>query len=140
VGCFLLLGLAALYSGSKTQAVAGGPVVIRSSFWGMAQDARVWQELARRFNARQHRIRVQLEHITGQDYHAKLLAMTVGRCAPDVMASDDEPFRNLAINGVFEDLNPYLAQDKDCALKNFYPAFSATFLVAAHHSALPSTR
>ncbi|HZP83480.1 MAG TPA: sugar ABC transporter substrate-binding protein [Chthonomonadaceae bacterium] len=136
-GCLLLLGLAALYGGSKPRSAAGGPVVIRSSFWGMAQDAQVWQELARRFNARQNRIRVKLEHITGQDYHAKLLAMTVGRCAPDVMAADDEPFRNLAINGLFEDLTPYLARDREFARKDFYPPFYDTFQVDGHQYALP---
>ena len=91
---------------------AGQPVVIRSSHWGMVQDARMWQDLARTFNARQSRIHVKLEHIVGQNYHAKMIAMRVGNCAPDVVAADDEQFRQLASAGVYEDLGPFLAGDK----------------------------
>src|SRR6185436_2514873 len=74
---------------SRAGAEAGRPVTIRYAFWGQVYEIRVWEELARRFHARQDRIRVKLEHISGQAYHPKLLAMAVGRCSPDVMAVDD---------------------------------------------------
>lgn len=110
----------------RTEAAQPHVVTIRSSFWGAIEDIRVWEELAQRFNRRQDRIRVKLEHIAGQNYHAKLMAMTVGRCAPDVMASDDEPFPHLAANGLFEDLTPYLQRsglDPDAFYRPFREAF-----------------
>jgi len=121
--------LAALCSGGclRTEAASRDAVVIRSSYWGAIEDIRVWEELARRFNRSQERIRVKLEHIAGQNYHAKLMAMAVGRCAPDVMASDDEPFPHLAANGLFEDLTPYLERDASIARDDFYRPFRLTF-------------
>src|SRR4029079_15245831 len=106
-----------------------GPTTIRFSFWGMVQDARVWQELAQRFHDRQHHIRVKLEHITGQSYHPKLFAMTVGRCAPDVMATDDEPFRFLSDNGAYEDLTPYLPDAPTLTRSAFYAPAYDTYTV-----------
>jgi multiple sugar transport system substrate-binding protein len=97
----------------QTYAAGKERVTIRSSYWGAVEDIKVWEELARRFHRKQDRIRVKLEHIAGQNYHAKLMAMAVGRCAPDVMASDDEPFQHLAANGLFEDLGPWLRATND---------------------------
>ena len=121
----------------RTEARQPEAVTIRSSFWGDVEDIKVWEELARRFNARQRRIRVKLEHIAGQDYHAKLMAMTVGHCAPDVMASDDEPFPHLVVNGLFEDLTPYLARDRSIRLADFYPPFAKTFEYKGRQYGLP---
>lgn len=120
--------VAMLLSGGcvRTEAAQPGVVQIRSSFWGSIEDIRVWEELAGRFNRQQDRVRVKLEHIAGQNYHAKLMAMAVGRCAPDVMASDDEPFPHLAANGLFEDLTPYL-QSSGLATDAFYRPFRETF-------------
>lgn len=136
--------LASLLCGCvRTEAAQQSPwVTIRSSFWGSIEDIRVWQELARRFNARQQRIRVKLEHIAGQNYHAKLMAMAVGRCAPDVMASDDEPFPHLAVNGLFEDLGPYLARvpagnASVPRLDDFYTPFRETFRWGGRQYGLP---
>src|SRR5215510_9645894 len=112
-------------------------IVIRSSFWGMTQEAQVWKELAERFQRAHPNIRVQLEHITGQNYHAKVLAMTVGHCAPDVLACDDEPFRGLAANGLYEDLTPYLQADKECKPNDFYPVFRDIFTIDNKVYALP---
>jgi hypothetical protein len=62
--------VAALLSGGcfRTEAAQRRAVVIRSSFWGAIEDIHVWEEQARRFNRRQNRIRVKLEHIAGQNY------------------------------------------------------------------------
>jgi multiple sugar transport system substrate-binding protein len=129
----VLLASVALCGCIRTFAAQPRVVTIRSSFWGDVADIQVWEELARRFNARQPRIRVKLEHIAGQDYNAKLMAMAVGHCAPDVMASDDEPFQGLAANGLFEDLTPYLARDPSIRLADFYAPFRETF----EHHGLP---
>src|SRR5437870_5717653 len=116
----LLVLVLLLLGGGCGRPQAAAPVEIRSSFWGMVQDRQVWEELAKRFNARQKHIHVRLEHITGQNYHSKLFAMTVGRCAPDVMASDDEPYRFLADNNVYEDLTPYVAREPEFGRSAYY--------------------
>ncbi|HZO89477.1 MAG TPA: sugar ABC transporter substrate-binding protein [Chthonomonadaceae bacterium] len=133
----LLLAWAALPGCGRLRAAEKNTITIRSSFWGAAQDAKVWQELAREFERQHPNIRIQLEHIAGQDYHAKLFAMAVGRCLPDVMATDDEPFRFLSDNGVYEDLTPYLAHEPQLARNQFYTAAYDTFHVGKRQYALP---
>src|SRR5262249_32434584 len=54
---------------------------------------------------------------------------TVGHCAPDVMAADDEPFRGLASKGVYEDLTSYVKSDPDFKLHELYPAFPDIFVI-----------
>ncbi len=100
-----------------------GQTSIRFTFWGEVSDVRVWQALQRAFHARQDRIRVRLEHISGVAYHQKLLAMKVGRTSPDVMACDDEPFPELADRGVFEDLGPYLEREPALRPEVYYREF-----------------
>jgi multiple sugar transport system substrate-binding protein len=136
-GVVALLAALPLSGCVRTEAREPDVVTIRSSFWGSVEDIQVWEELARRFNRRQHRIRVKLEHIAGQDYNSKLMAMAVGRCAPDVMASDDEPFQYLASNGLFADLTPFLARDPALKLTDFYPPFAKTFEHRGRQYGLP---
>jgi multiple sugar transport system substrate-binding protein len=113
------------------------PVVIRSSHWGSARDASMWEDLARNFNARQSRIRVKLEHIVGQNYHTKMIAMRIGNCAPDVVAADDEQFRQLADAGVYEDLNPWLARTPEIRPEDYYTQFWESWNVDGTQYALP---
>jgi multiple sugar transport system substrate-binding protein len=124
--CLLTLS-AILLAGCRRADDADGRVTLRFSYWGMVQDSRVWEEVARRFNARQNRIRVKLEHITGMNYHAKVMAMTVGNCAPDVLLADDEQFRQLADAGLYIDLTPYLQRETRRKLAEFYPAMVDNF-------------
>lgn len=114
-----------------------GPVTIRYTYWGAIDDVVVWEELARRFHARQDRVRVKLEHIVGQAYHPKLMAMAVGRCAPDVMASDDEQFPELAENGLFEDLGPWMERDPDVDPAAYYPQFFQAWVHRGHPFGIP---
>lgn len=134
---FLVLAVLLLGGCARTGAEPGAPVTIRYSYWGAIYETKVWEELARRFNARQNRIRVKLEHIAGVAYHPKLLAMAVGRCAPDVMACDDEPFPELAENNIFEDLGPWMARDPSVKREKFYPTFFETWIHRGKSFAIP---
>lgn len=139
----LLLGLAAWLAAltggcsSSRAATAPGPVTLRFSFWGATYEINVWKDLARRFHERQDRVRIKLEHIAGQAYHPKLMAMAVGRCAPDVMACDDEPFPELAANGIFEDMGPWMDRDPDVDPAQFYPQFLQAWTYRGHVYAIP---
>lgn len=97
----------------------------------------MWEDLARAFNARQSRIHVKLEHIAGQNYHTKMIAMRIGNCAPDVVAADDEQFRQLAAAGVYTDLNPFLARDSRIHRDLCYRQFWDSFHVDGKQFALP---
>jgi multiple sugar transport system substrate-binding protein len=134
----LLLLISLLLAGCTQRVVSDpGVVEIRTAYWGMVQESRVWEELAQRFNRKQKRIRVKLEHIAGQNYTSKVLAMTVGRCAPDVLAADDEPFRQLQACGLYEDLTPFLARESSLPLGDIYPTFRQAFVVDGKTYAIP---
>jgi multiple sugar transport system substrate-binding protein len=138
VPTLLALALLALAtSGCSSSASADRPVTIRYAFWGAFYEMRIWKELARRFEERQDRIRIKLEHIPQTAYHPKLLAMHVGRCSPDVMAVDDEPFPELADNGIFEDLGPWIERDPAIDPAAFYPQFLQAWSYRGKQYALP---
>jgi multiple sugar transport system substrate-binding protein len=133
----LLASLAGGCALPGARAEAEGPVTIRYAFWGAIHEIQVWDDLVRAFEARQDRVRVKLEHIAGLAYHPKLLAMTVGRCAPDVMMTDDEPFPELAENGLFEDLGPWLDRDPEIRRGDYYPQFFDAWVHKGKPYAIP---
>ena len=112
-------------------------VEIRFTFWGKAQEARIWEKLADRFHQKQDGVRVKLEHITGWNYHAKVLAMTLGRCAPDVLSADDEQFRQLASSGLYENLSPYVERDLKAEARDTYPVFWNSFRIEDRQYSIP---
>lgn len=135
-GASTLLGLTGCSKTFYTN-TTGGRTVIRSSFWGMVQDARMWQQLAKTFNEKQNKIEVKLEQIIGQTYHPKIYAMTVGNCAPDVIVTDDEPFRFLSDNGAYYDLTPYVGKGDIPPRSAFYEAPYNTFEINKKQFAIP---
>jgi multiple sugar transport system substrate-binding protein len=122
---------------ARPAASAGGPVTIRYTYWGNLYEVKVWDTLARRFNSMQSRVRVKLEHVAGMQYHPKILAMAIGRCAPDVMACDDEPFPELADDGIFEDLGPWMARDAGFDPAAYYPQFFQPWIYRGNSYAIP---
>jgi multiple sugar transport system substrate-binding protein len=135
----LLLGLLLLpLAGcAGTPAGAEGRVLIRYAHWGGAHEIAVWEALQQRFHERQDRIYVKLEHVAGVAYHPKLMAMTVGRNAPDAMAIDDELFPELAENGLFADLAPWIARDAEIDVDAYYPQFAEAWLHKGKTYGLP---
>jgi multiple sugar transport system substrate-binding protein len=132
-----LLFTAGLNGCATLQAASDAPVTIRYAFWGTIYEIPVWEKLAERFHAHQNRVRVKLEHISGQAYHPKLMAMTVGRCAPDVMAVDDEPYPELAENLLFEDLGPWIERDQSIDPDDLYPQFFKAWIHRRKSYAIP---
>ena len=137
LGVLLTLGLNLSHGCQSSRAGEKGEVVLRSSFWGMTQEAKIWEELAEKFHRTHPNIRIKLEHITGQNYHSKVLAMTVGNCPPDVLAADDEPFRQLATSGLYADLTPFLKNDPQVDVDAFYKPFQDSFRIEGRPYALP---
>ena len=138
---FLALALTALAAsvlhGCARVEAEDRAIEIRVSFWGKVQEARIWEELVERFHRKQDRIRVKLEHITGWNYHAKVLAMTLGKCPPDVMCADDEQFRQLCDAGLYEDLTPYVKRDLQSEAHDTYPVLWNSFRVGEKQYSIP---
>jgi multiple sugar transport system substrate-binding protein len=116
---------------------ARGRTIIRFSCWGQSAELAVWKTLIKEFNASQKRIFVRLEHSEGTGYPNKMMAMMAGRCAPDVMAFDDEPFPQFAQYGVFEDLGPYMERDPEMGREHFFPIFLKSFEYRGRQYGLP---
>jgi multiple sugar transport system substrate-binding protein len=124
-------------AGCLVEPQARGRTIIRFSCWGQSAELGVWKALIKEFNASQKRIFVLLEHSEGTGYPNKMMAMMAGRCAPDVMAFDDEPFPQFAQYGVFEDLGPYMKRDPEMRREHFFPIFLKSFEYKGHQYGLP---
>ena len=125
-------------AGCSSSQADDGRLQLRFTYYGTIEDLRVWDELIRRYNLRQDRVRIKPEHIAGQAYNSKLMAMMVGNVAPDVMLSDDEYFTEMAVNGLFEPLDTYMSREPHLSRDRFYPQFLDTWLWNGKQWALPS--
>jgi multiple sugar transport system substrate-binding protein len=113
-------------------------VVLRYSYYGAKDDVVIWKAIVAEFERRNPDLRIQAELIVGMGpYEQKLMAMMVGRSAPDVIMFDDEPFPQFAQYDVFVDLGPYLDRDPTLRRSDFFPIFMEAFRYRGHQYCLP---
>jgi multiple sugar transport system substrate-binding protein len=95
-------------TGSKAE--SGGPVTIRWSAWGSADDMKNYQPLVKDFEARHPNIKLKLEPVSKyEDYHPKLLTQLTSKTAPDVFFVGDDNIGKFVSAGVLTPLNDKLA-------------------------------
>ena len=125
-------------AGCQTSQAQDGRTTLRFTYYGTVDDLQAWDDLVTRFEAENPDLRIKQEHIAGQAYNSKLMAMTVGNVAPDVMFSDDEYFSEMAVNGLFEPLDSYLAREPSLSPDHFYTPFYETWNWNGVQWAVPS--
>lgn len=110
---------------------------IRYSHWGSQEEAAIHKSLVEAFMVKNPDIQVEIEHITGS-YEQNLAVKMAGGSAPDVMFFQDEPFPAWVRKGVFEDLSPWFAKDRNINLRDYFPQTKEYFQYDGRQFALPS--
>ncbi|MER6947304.1 sugar ABC transporter substrate-binding protein [Nonomuraea sp. NPDC000554] len=88
---------------------AGGPVTVRWSTWGSADDVKVYEEFMQDFEKRHPNIKLKLEPVAKyEDYHPKLLTQLTSKTAPDVFFVGDDNIGKIVSAGVLSPLNDLL--------------------------------
>ncbi|MFG6199775.1 ABC transporter substrate-binding protein [Nonomuraea sp. JJY05] len=87
-----------------------GPVTVRWSTWGSAEDIKLYEKFTEDFEKRHPDITLKLEPVAKyEDYHPKLLAQLTSRTAPDVFFVGDDNIGKFVSAGVLTPLNDKLA-------------------------------
>ncbi|NUR86364.1 MAG: sugar ABC transporter substrate-binding protein [Nonomuraea sp.] len=89
---------------------AGGPVTVRWSTWGSAEDVKLYEAFTKDFEKRHPNIKLKLESVAQyEDYHPKLLTQLTSGTAPDVFFVGDDNIGKFVSAGVVQPLNDKLA-------------------------------
>jgi len=111
--------LAFVASACKTK--SDGKNVIRVASWGDVAEIAIQQESMKEFERLHPGVKIEFIHIPFNDYVTKISTQFASNMAPDVMAINAEQLPAFADRGIFQDLMPYLANDKTVKLKDLYP-------------------
>ncbi|WP_049575272.1 ABC transporter substrate-binding protein [Nonomuraea sp. SBT364] len=97
-------------AGGNVPGTDGGPVTVRWSTWGSAEDVKLYEAFTRDFHKRHPDIRLKLESVAKyEDYHPKLLAQLTSKTAPDVFFVGDDNIGKFVAAGVLTPLGDKLA-------------------------------
>ena len=96
-------------------------VFLRMVVWGTAADEKKWNDKLRKFYKDHPNVRVRLEYVPNDRTFYKLLIATAGNKAPDASVVSSMWFVPAASKGLFANLEPFVARDKDFDLSDFYP-------------------
>ncbi|NRQ33874.1 sugar ABC transporter substrate-binding protein [Nonomuraea sp. NN258] len=89
---------------------AAGPVTIRWSTWGSAEDVKLFEGFTKDFEKRYPNIKLKMETVAKyEDYHPKLLTQLTSKTAPDVFFVGDDNIGKFVQAGVVSPLNDQLA-------------------------------
>lgn len=102
-----------------------GKVHLQLSTWGSAEELADLKTLLTAYEAEHPGVKVELLHIP-ENYYQKLHILVAGGMTPDVMFTNSISFPVYASQGIFLDLEPYLAEDGGLSREDFYaPALKA---------------
>jgi multiple sugar transport system substrate-binding protein len=117
---------------------ADGRTEVRFCFFGGYEEWRLWQGMAKAFEAENPDIRMKLLYWPGANYEDKIKLVMAAGTAPDLLSAQDEPFPNYCKLGQFEDLTPYIERHREeYARDRFFDTSLEAFVYEGRQRALP---
>ena len=108
--------------GCRKSADESNVVTLRMVVWGTAADQKTWKEKFSEFYREHPNIRVRFEFTPWERTFDKLLISTAGGKAPDATIVSSVWFVPCASKGLLADLGPFVENDKEFDIEDFYPA------------------
>ncbi len=119
------------------QAENNSPVEIKVAFWGSPEEIDIVTQSMQGWQKAHSNIRVRFEHAPYGGYDSKILTRIAGGAAPDVIAAEVNYFVTFATRGVFMSLNPFIKDDRDFSLEDFFQPIIDRFTVNGEVYAIP---
>lgn len=116
----LALGVG-LSAGLVVSATARAAVTLRVTTWGGVAEQNTYNQIVKKFEARNPDIKVKVEVLPWPEYWSRLTVQLVGGIAPDVMRMSGAFFGRLVRDGVLLNLEPLVARDKIDMENDFLP-------------------
>lgn len=115
---------------SKKEAIdqsSSDQVQIRVAFWGAVEEKGIITKTVQDWEAKNPNIDVILQHIPAGSYTDKVLTEIAGGNPPDIIFSDVDIFVTFFYKDALLDLTPYLKNDKDFHIEDYFPEVVARF-------------
>jgi multiple sugar transport system substrate-binding protein len=111
---------------------------LRFCFFGGYEEWKLWQRIAREFEAENPDIRMKLLYWPGPNYEDKVRLVMAAGTAPDILSAQDEPFPAYCELNQFEDLTPYITRHTgEYAPDRYFPTSLEAFQYKGKQRALP---
>ena len=114
-----------------------GGTEVKVAFWGGPEEVDIITHALDDWQKNHPEIKVVFEHTPYSGYDSKILTRIAGGAAPDVIATEVNYFVTFASKGVLENLNPFLDQDKEFHLDDFFPQIAGRFTLNGNLYAIP---
>ena len=130
-----------LFSGcapkEKAQPNIKEPVEIKVTFWGAPDEVNIISDMMNEWQKSHSDITVRLEHTPYRGYVDKLLTRIAGRAAPDIICTEVDLFVTFQSKDVLLDLTPYIQDDAELRVSDFYPEIIDRFTVDGKLYSIP---
>ncbi|MCX7018211.1 MAG: sugar ABC transporter substrate-binding protein [bacterium] len=104
-------------------------VILRYVTWGLVpEEIQITKDILAEFERTRSNIKIEYIFTAGgSDYYGKILSMIAAGTPPDVFYMQPERFAGFAARNALLDLDPYVAEDHEFAITNFYPVIIDAF-------------
>lgn len=111
---------------------------IRVMYWGSPEEIKIITDTVSEWQKKHPEINVALEHSKGgPDYISKLLTQVAGNYPPDIAFVEVNVFVPLFEKGIFLDLTPFIQNDKEFNIKDFFEPVVKRFTRGGKIYAIP---
>ncbi|MBI4116070.1 MAG: sugar ABC transporter substrate-binding protein [Candidatus Omnitrophica bacterium] len=115
----------------------GGPAQVTVAFWGSPEEVDIITHSIEDWQKAHPEIKVVFSHTPYTGYDSKILTQIAGGAAPDIIATEVNYFVTFASKGVLENLSPFIEQDTDFKVDDFFPQIVDRFTVDGKLYAIP---
>ncbi len=132
--CLIVLFVISCTVGSPEGRSSGsaGKTKVVFMYWGTPEEKATVEQYLVSFEKKHPEIEIQRIHVPAINYPPKLQTMIAGGTPPDVMYMGAEDFPRYAHNSAFLDLQPYIDNDKDFHVNDYYPVLLNQFKYNGH--------
>lgn len=127
VWALLFFGLWAPLIGCAKKAGVGDPVTIKVSIWGTPEEIGILNKVIDEWQPTHPNIKVKLEHTAYSGYISKILTRIAGGAAPDIVFATVDTFVDFYTKDAFLDLKPFIDEDLEFDLNDFFPSIVKRF-------------
>lgn len=118
-----------LFGCAKKTDTADGKVTIKVSIWGTPEEIDILNKVIEAWQPSHPDIRVRLEHTPYSSYISKILTRIAGGAAPDIAFATVDTFVDFYTKDAFLDLKPFIDNDPEFKLDDFFPSIVKRFSV-----------
>lgn len=135
----ILAGVLSLsvFCGCAKKPEGSKPVEIKVAFWGAPEDIDIIKSVVGAWQLKHPDIRVRLEHTPYPGYLSKILVRIAGGAPPDIICVETNLFVSFYYKDVFLDLTPFIKQDTEFKLEDFFPEVVDRFSMGGKMFGIP---